>query len=103
MRAEETRITAAVADRDRVIAFDRGGKSLSTQTVAASMTDWMRRGPRVALVLGGPEGLSPAFLRGCQEIWSLSAMTLAHPVARVVVAEQIYRGWSVIQGLPYHR
>ena len=103
VKEEETRINAAVENRDRVIALDRRGKSVSTTDLAKQMSDWMQHGPRVALVIGGPEGLSPQFLKNCQATWSLSAMTFAHPVARVVLAEQLYRGYSIIQGLPYHR
>ena len=103
VQAEESRITAAVAGRDRVIALDRCGKSVSTRDMAQQMTAWMQDSPRVALVIGGPEGLSSRFLESCQATWSLSAMTFAHPVARVVLAEQLYRGYSIIQGLPYHR
>ena len=103
VQEEESRISDAVAGRDRVIALDRCGRTVSTRELAQQMTAWMQDGPRVALVIGGPEGLSTQFLETCQATWSLSAMTFAHPVARVVLAEQLYRGYSIIQGLPYHR
>ena len=86
-----------------VVALDRGGKTISTRGLAEFMQLRIDQSEDFALVIGGPEGLSDRFLQRSDQVWSLSAMTMAHPVARVVIAEQIYRAWSMIQGLPYHR
>lgn len=100
---EEARLAAAVPAGCRRIALDRTGRQLSTLDVSRRMEKWMLEGDQAALVVGGPEGLSGDFLAAADEIWSLSAMTFAHPVVRVVLAEQIYRCWSILEGLPYHR
>ena len=86
-----------------VIALDRNGKTVTTEAFAARLQNWVDEAQNVALVIGGPEGLSAEFLNNSSECWSLSAMTMAHPVARVMLAEQVYRAWSINTGLPYHR
>lgn len=86
-----------------VIALDRNGKTLSTKAFAARLQRWADEAQNVALVIGGPEGLSTEFLSNSSECWSLSAMTMAHSVARVMLAEQVYRAWGINTGLPYHR
>jgi len=100
---EAGRLLRALPKNARVIALDRGGITQSTSDIARRMEDWMRGGRRVALLIGGADGLPPQILRGADEIWSLSALTFAHPLARVIVAEQIYRCYSLLEGLPYHR
>lgn len=86
-----------------VIALDRNGKMISTETFAARLQTWTDEAQDVALVIGGAEGLTAKFLHNATECWSLSAMTMAHPVARVMLVEQVYRAWSINAGLPYHR
>ena len=103
IQEEEARIDLAVSGADRVVALDRCGKSVSTRDLSNAMTQWMQHCPRVAIVIGGPEGLSQEFLDRAHNTWSMSAMTFAHPVARVMVAEQVYRSYSILQGSPYHR
>lgn len=103
LREEGERVLAAIPTRSRVIALERTGRALSTRELAAVLESQLSRGSDVALLVGGPEGLSPACLTRADEAWSLSALTLAHPVVRVVVAEQLYRAWSIIAGTPYHR
>ncbi len=100
---EESRLAAAIPHGCRRIALDRSGRHLATLDIVNRMEAWMQDGDQTALVVGGPEGLSREFLDASDECWSLSAMTFAHPVVRVVLAEQIYRCWSVLEGLPYHR
>ena len=87
----------------RLIALDRGGREYSTGQLARRMEGWLQAGRPVALLVGGPEGLSPAVLEAADEQWSLSRLTFAHPLARVILAEQLYRAWSILEGLPYHR
>ena len=100
---EGERITAAIPANTYVIALDRCGKKIDTVRLAAEIKAHLPRGEDMALLIGGPEGLSGSCLKRAQETWSLSEPTLAHPVVRVVVAEQLYRAWSIINNLPYHR
>jgi 23S rRNA (pseudouridine1915-N3)-methyltransferase len=102
-RAEGERQLAAVPDGSRVVALDRAGRELDTEALAARLERQMAQGGDLALLVGGPEGLAPACLARSDERWSLSRLTLAHPLVRVVLAEQLYRAWSIIHKLPYHR
>jgi 23S rRNA (pseudouridine1915-N3)-methyltransferase len=85
------------------IALDERGASWSTRELAARINGWLADGRDVALLVGGPEGLDDECLKRSELRWSLSPLTLPHPLVRVVVAEQIYRSWSLLQGHPYHR
>ena len=100
---EGARCLAAVPKGARVIALERDGRTLSTQELAHKLRDWLAQGRAVALMIGGPEGLARACLDRADETWSLSALTLPHPLVRVLVAEQLYRAWSILKNLPYHR
>lgn len=100
---EGARQLATVPGGARVVALDRGGKLLDTEALAARLGKWLGGGQDIALLVGGPEGLAPECLAAAHERWSLSPLTLAHPVVRVVLAEQLYRAWSIIKGHPYHR
>ncbi|MFZ5724630.1 MAG: 23S rRNA (pseudouridine(1915)-N(3))-methyltransferase RlmH [Pseudomonadota bacterium] len=100
---EGERMLAALHTDDRVIALDVGGKSLSTPAMAAELAKTLPEGRDVALLVGGPEGLAHCALARARERWSLSALTLPHPLVRVLVAEQVYRCWSLLRGHPYHR
>lgn len=103
VRAEGERLMAATPGGAHVIALERTGRHLDTEALAHALQACMTRGVNLAFWIGGPEGLSPECLSGARERWSLSALTLAHPLVRVVLAEQLYRAWSIIQRLPYHR
>ncbi len=100
---EAARIERAIPKGSRVIALDRNGESHSTRQVSRRMEAWMRDGEQVSLLVGGAEGLSGQLLRDADETWSLSALTFAHPLVRVIVAEQMYRCYSLLENLPYHR
>ncbi|MDZ7751603.1 MAG: 23S rRNA (pseudouridine(1915)-N(3))-methyltransferase RlmH [Gammaproteobacteria bacterium] len=93
----------AVADTDLRIALDEGGHSWSTRQLAAHLGRWLEEGTDVGLMVGGADGLAPRVKEQAHRLWSLSPLTLPHMLVRVVVAEQIYRAWSVISGHPYHR
>lgn len=93
----------AVSPGQYVIALDVKGKALSTEAMAGRMQMLMEEGRDVAMLVGGPDGLAPQCLEKADEIWSLSALTMPHTIVRIVVAEQIYRVWSVLAGHPYHR
>jgi 23S rRNA (pseudouridine1915-N3)-methyltransferase len=102
-REEGVRLLQAVPVGSRVIALERTGKEKDTQQLAHSMENWLANGQDVSLLIGGPEGLSQACMESADECWSLSKLTMAHPLVRVVLAEQLYRAWSIIANLPYHR
>ncbi len=103
MELEGRRILGAIPKGDRVIALDVGGASWSTEKLSSQMDGWVQQGSGVSLLVGGPDGLSQECLRHAQQHWSLSPLTLPHPLIRVVLAEQLYRGWTVISNHPYHR
>lgn len=103
IRAEGERMLAALDDRTRVIALEVTGKAWNTQTLAQKLNDWRQDGRDVALLIGGPDGLAPACRERAEIHWSLSALTLPHGLVRIIVAEQIYRAWSILNNHPYHR
>ena len=103
IRDEDQRLLSAIPKGCKVVALDRCGRSLSTLAISKRMEDWLQSGDQVAILVGGPEGLSKELIEHADESWSLSAMTYAHPVVRVVMAEQIYRCYSILEGSPYHR
>lgn len=100
---EDRKLLAAIPPGCRSIALDRSGKSFSTLGMVERIEQWLQDGEQIAMLVGGPEGLSSALIAEADETWSLSALTFAHPVVRVVLAEQVYRCYSVLEGLPYHR
>ncbi|WP_100657113.1 23S rRNA (pseudouridine(1915)-N(3))-methyltransferase RlmH [Alteromonas flava] len=93
----------AAGKSTRVIALAVTGKNWSTGQLAQNLTDWQLDGRDVSLLIGGPEGLSPACTQAAEQQWSLSALTLPHPMVRVILAESLYRAWSVNNNHPYHR
>ena len=100
---EGARQLAAIPVGAHVIALDRGGRQRDTEQLAVELEKRLAGGQDLALLIGGPEGLAPACLKRADEVWSLSLLTLAHPLVRVVLAEQLYRAWSIVNNLPYHR
>lgn len=103
LRDEAQAVRDAIPAQSLTIVLDRKGKTISTLDLAKSMQDWIDHSQDVAIVIGGPEGVDPDFLSAADRIWSLSAMTFAHPLARIMLAEQLYRAWSINANLPYHR
>lgn len=102
-RDEGARQLAAVPAGCRIVALDREGRALDTPELASRLERQMQEGADLALLVGGPEGLAAECLAAAHERWSLSRLTFAHPVVRVVLAEQLYRAWSILRNLPYHR
>jgi 23S rRNA (pseudouridine1915-N3)-methyltransferase len=96
-------LLAAIPKGCKVIALDLRGKSWSTEQLSTQMESWMQGGQDVALLVGGPEGLSDACIERADQKWSLSPLTLPHPLVRVLVSEQLYRAWSILKHHPYHR
>ena len=103
-RDEEGRQMLAAIPRDcEVIALDVSGKAWDTGALAARLSDWLGSGRDVALLVGGPDGLSEDCLARADRHWSLSDLTFPHALVRVLLAEQIYRALSILAGGPYHR
>ena len=100
---EGERMLAALPKNARVVALDVKGAEHSTEELAGRLQTWLADGRDVALLVGGPDGLAAECLARAEERWSLSRLTLPHPLARVVLAEQLYRAWSILRNHPYHR
>jgi 23S rRNA (pseudouridine1915-N3)-methyltransferase len=86
-----------------MVVLDERGKSLSSRELAAKLGEWQADGRDLSFGIGGPDGLPAACLERAELRWSLSRHTLPHGLARVLVVEQLYRAWTMIQGHPYHR
>lgn len=100
---EAEAIEAKLSGKDYVVALDISGKAVSTELIAERFDQWQMQGEQISIVIGGPDGLHPNILKGAKERWSLGQVTLPHPLVRVILAEQLYRAWSVQAGHPYHR
>jgi len=87
----------------RAVALDRGGAQWSTEHLAERVREWREAGRDTALLIGGADGLDRAVLEAAAETWSLGPLTLPHGLVRVLVAEQLYRAWSILERHPYHR
>ncbi len=103
IRGEGERMLKAIPRNCYVVALDVRGRSWSTGQVSGKLEEWLAGGCDVALLVGGPEGLADSCLERADSCWSLSTLTLPHPLVRVVVAEQLYRAWSILRNHPYHR
>ena len=101
--AEEGRRMLSAAKGCGRVCLDVRGQSVGTPALARRLEAWMQGGRDIALLIGGPDGLDPACLAGADWRWSLSPLTLPHALVRVLVAEQLYRAWSILAGPPYHR
>lgn len=101
--AERERIESAIPKGCRIVALDERGTALTTVALAAKLTHWQLEGDDVALVIGGPDGLDPAFRQAAHERIRLSDLTLPHAMVRVLLVEQLYRAWSINANHPYHR
>ena len=103
MQEEGAKMLAVLPEGAGVTALDVRGKSLDTEALAKRLNQWLQEGRDQALLVGGPDGLAPACLSQAEFKWSLSPLTLPHGLVRVVVAEQLYRAWSILKNHPYHR
>ena len=101
--AERARIEAAIPKGSRIVALDERGTALTTLALAGKLKSWQLESDDVALIIGGPDGLDPAFKQAAHERIRLSDLTLPHAFARVLLIEQLYRAWSINAGHPYHR
>lgn len=100
---EGQQILSAIPKGSGVIALEVTGKRWTTEDLAKQLQGWMAAGRDQSLLIGGPEGLHSDCVTAAEQRWSLSSLTFPHPLVRVIVAEQIYRAWSIINNHPYHR
>ena len=103
LRKEGERLRAAIPNGARVIVLDIKGRQWNTPELAERLRYWQFDGRDVALLIGGPDGLDASVKAGAETLWSLSPLTLPHPLVRIVLAEQLYRAWSILNNHPYHR
>ena len=103
MEQEGEKMLAAIPKDSLVVTLEVTGKTWSTPELASKMEDWMQSGRNIALLVGGPEGLAPACQQRAELNWSLSKLTLPHPLVRIVIAEQLYRAICILKNHPYHK
>lgn len=103
MAAEAARLEAALPPHCRRVVLDERGRDLSTLALAARLEAWQADGRDVAFIIGGPDGLSPPLKASADESLRLSSLTLPHAMVRPLLAEALYRAWTVLRGHPYHR
>lgn len=103
MEKEGESILAAIGKGEQIIALDVRGKPWSTEQLAENMASWKMSGTNYCLLIGGPDGLAPECLALASVKWSLSPLTLPHPLVRIVVIEQLYRACTILQNHPYHK
>ncbi len=103
LRDEGERMLGAVPKGALVLALDVRGRAWDTEGLAEEMDGWLHGGRDVALLIGGAEGIDPSCLAQAQQRWSLSPLTFPHPLVRIILAEQLYRAWSLLKNHPYHR
>ena len=101
--AEGEQILAKLNPREQVVLLDERGKQFKSRLLAEKLADWQGEGCDLCFVIGGPDGVSDACKQRADVTWSLSQLTLPHGLARVILAEALYRAWSLQSGHPYHR
>lgn len=102
-RAEEANGLLAGAGDAIIVALDEAGEAWRSRDLARRLEGWLQEGQDVAFLMGGADGLDPRCHAAARHCWSLSALTLPHLLVRVVLAEQLYRAWTLLEGHPYHR
>ena len=103
MRREGEQMLAAVQPGERIVTLEVTGRAWSTETLAEQLEMWRLDARNVNLMVGGPEGLADEVSARSDQRWSLSALTLPHPLVRILLAEQLYRAWTIINRHPYHK
>jgi len=100
---EGERLLKALPKGALPIALDERGEAWDTARLASELSGWLAGGREPALLVGGADGLAPECLQRAERRWSLSALTFPHALVRVILAEQLYRAWTLVKGHPYHR
>lgn len=103
IRQEGEAMLAKVQPGERIVTLEVEGRAWSTEQLARELERWRLEARTVNLMVGGPEGLAPEVCARSEQRWSLSALTLPHPLVRILIGEQIYRAWTVLSGHPYHK
>ena len=103
IKSEGDAMLAAIPKGDKVIALCVDGRNWSTEKLSEQAEEWRMEGFNISLLVGGPDGLDSRCVAIADQRWSLSALTLPHPLVRIVLAEQLYRAWTLLQGHPYHK
>lgn len=103
LASEADAIARALPGQAWLVALDERGSAWSTVELARELRHWQQEHPQVCLLIGGADGLAPEWLSRADQCWSLSPLTLPHGLVRVIVAEQLYRAWSLLHHHPYHR
>jgi 23S rRNA (pseudouridine1915-N3)-methyltransferase len=103
MEEEGERLLKRVRPDAYAVLLDERGRQFDSTGLAKELSRWLEREPHVALLVGGPDGVSKACHERADTTWSLSKLTLPHGLVRVLLVEQIYRAWTILQGHPYHR
>ena len=102
-KIEEEKINAVIAPGNIIIALDEKGKTISSHFLSLQLQTWMDDQQHLSILIGGADGLSSSIKKKADQIWSLSEMTLPHGLVRIIMIEQLYRAWSIINCHPYHR
>lgn len=100
---EGKRLLAAVPAGAKIIVLDEHGKSQTTKQLSTHLDDWIQMSQDVAILIGGADGLSAECIQRADYKWSLSAFTFPHPLVRIILVEQMYRAWTLLNNHPYHR
>jgi len=104
VKAEEAKkIHQAIPKGNHVVVLDVKGSQWSTEKLSQRLDHWLHSGKDISLIIGGPDGIDEQLIRAADEKWSLSNLTYPHPMVRIIIAEQIYRAWSMLNNHPYHR
>lgn len=103
MRREGEQMLAATQPGDRIVTLEVTGRIWSTEELATHLENWRLEARNVNLMVGGPEGLAADVAARSEQRWSLSALTLPHPLVRILLAEQLYRAWTILNRHPYHK
>lgn len=103
LHKEGEQTLAVIPKGNCIVTLEVTGQYWDTPKLAQNMQNWQMDGRDISLLIGGPEGLAPQCIALSEQKWSLSALTLPHPLVRIVVAESLYRAWSVTTNHPYHR
>lgn len=103
LKKEGESMLAAIPKGNRVVTLEVTGRPWTTAQLAEQLQSWQMDGRDVSLLVGGPEGLAPECISAAEQRWSLSALTMPHPLVRIVLTESLYRAWSLNNNHPYHR
>ena len=103
MEEESDRLLQSVRASDHLVLLDVTGKGWTTPDLAQQLKNWQQEGRDVALMIGGPHGVADRVRQRAGQRWSLSPLTLPHPLVRILLVEQLYRAWTILQGHPYHK